>query len=79
MATYLVFGEGRRERWRLPPEYDLESLRTDLEEAFAKGTFAWVTIEPRDPPARGELLLNGRVVPFAAIVDEPEDRGPSSG
>lgn len=70
MAKDLVFGNGRYERWRLPDEYDLESLKSDLEEAFTKGTFVWIAVELDErPPRRGDLILNGRVVPFAAIVD----------
>ena len=63
----LIIGEGPTGRWHLPPGYDVESLRTDLEEAFAKGTFAWVSVET-DDGGRGELIINGRVVPFAAII-----------
>ena len=70
MSAHLVFGDGAFDRWRLPAEYDLESLRSDLEEAFAKGTFAWVAVELHDDPAaRGELLINGRVVPFVAVIE----------
>ncbi|MCZ7525295.1 MAG: hypothetical protein M5U14_02225 [Acidimicrobiia bacterium] len=72
MAKHLVFGEGPRSSWRLPAEYDLVSLMNDLEEGIAKGTFVWVKVETDgNPPARGDLVLNGRVIPFAAIVDEP--------
>ena len=63
----LIIGRGSTGSWRLPPDYDVESLRTDLEEAFAKGTFAWVSVETENGE-RGELVVNGRVAPFAAIV-----------
>ena len=36
---HLIIGKGSIGRWRLPSDYDVESLRTDLEEAFSKGTF----------------------------------------
>ena len=66
---HLIIGKGSIGRWRLPSDYDVESLRTDLEEAFAKGTFAWVSVELEDG-GRGELIVNGRVAPFAAIVGD---------
>ncbi len=34
MAKDLVIGNGRYERSRLPEEYDVESLKSALEEAF---------------------------------------------
>jgi hypothetical protein len=40
----LVIGTGEAGHWRLPNEYDIESLRNDLEEAFAKGPFAWLAV-----------------------------------
>ena len=81
MAKDLVFGDGRYQRWRLPDEYDLEALKSDLEEAFTKGTYIWIAVElGSDPPHLGDLILNGRVVPFAAIVEASDhvDRGGST-
>jgi hypothetical protein len=70
VAKDLVIGHGRYERWRLPEEYDLEALKSALEEAFTKGTFVWVAVElDEQPPRLGDLILNGHIVPFAAIVD----------
>lgn len=64
----LILGLDGADRWRLPAAYDTEALRVDLEEAFSKGTFAWIAVELADG-RRGELIVNGRVVPFAAIVE----------
>jgi hypothetical protein len=76
MAKELVIGQDPHGPWRLPPHYDIEALRTDLEEAFAKGTFAWVSIEPEGPaPGHRELIINGRVVPFVVIVESTDSAG----
>jgi hypothetical protein len=70
VAKDLVIGNGRYERWRLPDEYDLEALKSALEEAFTKGSCVWIAVElDEQPPRLGDLILNGHIVPFAAIVD----------
>ncbi|HEX6311784.1 MAG TPA: hypothetical protein VF152_09165 [Acidimicrobiia bacterium] len=77
MAKDLVVGSaGGSETWRLPSEYDAEALRTDLEEAFAKGTYVWIAVEAGEHGVRGELILNGRVTQYAAIVERPEEPSP---
>jgi hypothetical protein len=70
MSKELIIGTGPNDRWRLPSSYDTEALRVDLEEAFSRGTFAWIAVELENG-SLGELILNGRVVPFAAIATTP--------
>ena len=83
MAKYIVLGTGERATWRLPAETDLDDLRDRVGRCMAEQSCAEVAVEMQDQPRyeprdRGILVLNGRALPFAALVERPESQGSSA-
>lgn len=68
MTKHIVFGSDASERARLPTDCDVEALRDAIEEAMRLGAAVRVQIEDGHGHAHGELVLNGRTVPYAVIL-----------
>jgi hypothetical protein len=77
MTKHLLLGvEHRHSDWRLPDNCDIEALWTAIEHAMATGEAVRIQVEAPEAPARhADLVLNGRVLPFIAVVDVPEPAG----
>jgi hypothetical protein len=70
MAKHLLFGDADSERWRLPDDVDIEAVRDTIEEALRLGSAVRVQVEDGHGHDRGDLLLNGRVVPYVVIFGD---------
>lgn len=72
MAKHLVLnasGEG----WRLPADTDLGDLEEQLSSAMLDASVLRVVVEAQDNPlVQGTLLLNGRVLGAAALMELPD-------
>jgi hypothetical protein len=72
VAKHLILSPGQT--WKLPAGTDLNDLKAQISERMINGGVAYVTIEMQDDPeVRGILLINGRAVGAAAIVEDPEE------
>lgn len=71
MAKYVMLSSDRSHRWELPPETDMEALRSKLLQAWAGGTpvpYIHVVVEAQQVP----LHIHGGALPMFALVDVPD-------
>lgn len=73
MAKHLVLGTGTTVNWRLPADTDIQVLEQELVSAMVQGRPVTVDVEMQDTPlTTGTLILNGRSLASAALVELPE-------
>ena len=77
MAKFLILGgasEGQAV-WRLPPDVDVAELGNRLRFAVKSGSMESVDCELGDD-RRARIIVNGRSIPFVAILEGPEKPAP---
>jgi hypothetical protein len=79
MAQYMVLGTGERAKWRLPDNTDVAHVRESVRDAMRHGDQVEVDVVDLKGDSSGTLLLNGKVLPFAAFVEMPENDVSESG
>ena len=74
MSKHLILGgDPTAANWRLPSETNVDELTDRLKIAMTAGTVETVVVEMGDDPlTRADLLVNGRVVASATVVELPE-------
>jgi hypothetical protein len=73
MAKYLRLGE---ERWTLPPDADLDSLRAVVSGAMNEGTAVGIEVV-LDRGGTADLLINGKAVRSVLMWEEESASRPS--
>lgn len=74
MGKYIIVGSGDRSTRRLAADTNLDEEQVKLRRCMTDDNYAEFTVEMRDDPrTRGTLVLNGNALPFAALVELPDD------
>lgn len=74
MPKFLMLSTDTSQNWRLPDETPVDSLRARIEEAMTNSEVIRVPVVvpvTRTETAISEVLLNGKTLPYAAVVELP--------
>jgi hypothetical protein len=76
VSKHLILDPGSTTNWRLPAETDLDGLRAEIKDAMRTEAVYEVAVEMgNDPRQRGILVLNGRTLTHAGVIELPDHQG----
>jgi hypothetical protein len=73
MGKHLMLSTDTTVNWTLPANTDIETLKSRIEAAMSDGHVIRVTVQMPDG-GTDEIILNGTLLPYAAVVETPEQR-----